>query len=175
MREIVSIQVGACGNQIGAKFWEVIADEHGLDPTGAFNGDTDLQLERINVYFNEARVVFLVSCGPGGKYVPRSVLWANRPRGAVVNAPGYEIRSLGFDSRFGTKVFFPKGEPPHRSPGFDWNLDLPVIGSLVYCESSALDHAATGVGTAILATSLNTVPRTSERTKTRYPYGLINH
>ena len=23
-----------CGNQIGAKFWEVIADEHGIDPTG---------------------------------------------------------------------------------------------------------------------------------------------
>nr|CAD7588595.1 unnamed protein product [Timema genevievae] len=23
------------------------------------------------------------------------------------------------------------------------NLDLPVIGSLVYCESSALDHAVT--------------------------------
>ena len=22
------------GNQIGAKFWEVIADEHGIDPTG---------------------------------------------------------------------------------------------------------------------------------------------
>ena len=22
------------GNQIGAKFWEVVADEHGIDPTG---------------------------------------------------------------------------------------------------------------------------------------------
>jgi hypothetical protein len=27
MREIVHIQAGQCGNQIGAKFWEVIADE----------------------------------------------------------------------------------------------------------------------------------------------------
>ena len=27
MREIVHIQGGQCGNQIGAKFWEVIADE----------------------------------------------------------------------------------------------------------------------------------------------------
>ena len=26
-----------CGNQIGAKFWEVIADEHGIDPTGALD------------------------------------------------------------------------------------------------------------------------------------------
>lgn len=25
---------GQCGNQIGAKFWEVISDEHGIDTTG---------------------------------------------------------------------------------------------------------------------------------------------
>ena len=40
--------------QIGAKFWEVISDEHGVDPTGTYHGDSDLQLERINVYYNEA-------------------------------------------------------------------------------------------------------------------------
>merc|ERR1712066_922432 len=65
MREIVHIQAGQCGNQIGAKFWEVISDEHGIDPTGAYHGDSDLQLDRINVYYNEAT---------GGKYVPRAVL-----------------------------------------------------------------------------------------------------
>ena len=54
MREIVHIQGGQCGNQIGAKFWEVVCDEHGVDPTGTYHGDSDLQLERINVYFNEA-------------------------------------------------------------------------------------------------------------------------
>jgi tubulin beta len=54
MREIVHIQGGQCGNQIGAKFWEVVCDEHGIDPTGTYHGDSDLQLERINVYFNEA-------------------------------------------------------------------------------------------------------------------------
>ncbi|VDP25210.1 unnamed protein product [Schistosoma curassoni] len=65
MREIVHIQAGQCGNQIGAKFWEVISDEHGIDPTGTYHGDSDLQLERINVYYNEAT---------GGKYVPRAIL-----------------------------------------------------------------------------------------------------
>ncbi|CAF3801930.1 unnamed protein product [Rotaria sp. Silwood1] len=65
MREIVHIQAGQCGNQIGSKFWEVISDEHGIDPTGTYHGDSDLQLERINVYYNEAA---------GGKYVPRAVL-----------------------------------------------------------------------------------------------------
>ena len=53
------------GNQIGAKFWEVVSDEHGIDPTGTYHGDSDLQLERINVYYNEAT---------GGRYVPRAIL-----------------------------------------------------------------------------------------------------
>ncbi|OCT82365.1 tubulin beta-3 chain [Xenopus laevis] len=65
MREIVHIQAGQCGNQIGAKFWEVISDEHGIDPCGNYIGDSDLQLERISVYFNEASSL---------KYVPRAIL-----------------------------------------------------------------------------------------------------
>lgn len=54
MREIVHIQTGQCGNQIGAKFWEIISDEHGINPTGKYVGDNQLQLDRINVYYNEA-------------------------------------------------------------------------------------------------------------------------
>ena len=40
-------------------FLQVISDEHGIDPTGTYHGDSDLQLERINVYFNEVRLLFL--------------------------------------------------------------------------------------------------------------------
>ncbi|KAF6773374.1 hypothetical protein AHF37_07780 [Paragonimus kellicotti] len=47
------------------QFWEVVSDEHGISPTGQYNGDSELQLERINVYYNEAM---------GGKYVPRAIL-----------------------------------------------------------------------------------------------------
>uniref|UniRef100_A0A915A9L1 Tubulin beta chain n=1 Tax=Parascaris univalens TaxID=6257 RepID=A0A915A9L1_PARUN len=65
MREIVQVQAGQCGNQIGAKFWEVISDEHGIQPDGMYAGESDLQLDRIEVYYNEAH---------GGKYVPRCVL-----------------------------------------------------------------------------------------------------
>lgn len=36
------------------QFWEVISDEHGIDGTGNYHGDSDRQLERINVYYNEA-------------------------------------------------------------------------------------------------------------------------
>lgn len=37
-----------------SQFWEVISDEHGIDPTGTYHGDSDLQLDRISVYYNEA-------------------------------------------------------------------------------------------------------------------------
>ena len=59
-----------CGSAIGAKFWEVVSDEHGIDPTGTYHGDSDLQLERINVYYNEAT---------GGRYVPRNILMDLEP------------------------------------------------------------------------------------------------
>ncbi|VDM19905.1 unnamed protein product [Hydatigera taeniaeformis] len=65
MREILYLMIGQCGNQIGAKFWEVIADEHGIGPDGFYRGDSDLQIERIHVYFMEAA---------GGRMVPRTVL-----------------------------------------------------------------------------------------------------
>merc|ERR1712174_187519 len=42
----------------------------GIDPTGSYHGDSDLQLERINVYYNEAT---------GGRYVPRAVLMDLEP------------------------------------------------------------------------------------------------
>ncbi|KAL1461012.1 hypothetical protein WDU94_012945 [Cyamophila willieti] len=64
MREIVQIQIGQCGNQIGSKFWEEISREHGLNSNGRYEGSSDLQLERIQVYYNEAR----------GGYIPRSIL-----------------------------------------------------------------------------------------------------
>lgn len=70
MREILHIQGGQCGNQIGAKFWEVVCAEHGIDSTGRYQGDTELQLERVNVYYNEA------SCG---RFVPRAVLMDLEP------------------------------------------------------------------------------------------------
>ncbi|KAI8086108.1 tubulin beta-1 chain [Halteromyces radiatus] len=65
MREIIHVQAGQCGNQIGQRFWETISQEHGINTKGSYDGDNDLQLERINVYYNE---------GSTGKYVPRSIL-----------------------------------------------------------------------------------------------------
>ena len=65
MREIVSVQAGQCGNQIGARFWQTLCSEHSIDPKGDYTGSKAEELERINVYFTEA---------DAGRYVPRSVL-----------------------------------------------------------------------------------------------------
>ncbi|KAG8664958.1 Tubulin beta chain (Beta tubulin) [Fusarium poae] len=65
MREIVHLQAGQCGNQIGSAFWQTISGEHGLDSSGMYNGTSELQLARMDVYFNETS---------SNKYVPRAVL-----------------------------------------------------------------------------------------------------
>ena len=49
---------GQCGNQIGAKFWEVIADEHGIDPTGTLcnsNYSSLKCLSRFDSFFSELK------------------------------------------------------------------------------------------------------------------------
>lgn len=66
-REIINIQCGQAGNQIGEAFWRSVLAEHGLDLEGKYVGDNDLQLVRAGVYFSE------VNHGQGMKYVPRSV------------------------------------------------------------------------------------------------------
>lgn len=63
------------------QFWEIISDEHGIDPTGHYHGDNDLQLERIDVYYNEVN---------DGRYVPRAVLVDLEP-GTMVNFWNYAI------------------------------------------------------------------------------------
>lgn len=65
MREILTLHVGQCGNNIGSEFWKKIVQEHGLDFQGNFNAEEPvIKLERINVYFEETHQT---------KYVPRSV------------------------------------------------------------------------------------------------------
>ena len=91
MREIIQIQVGQCGNQIGTNFWETITEEHGIDPTtGIYQGHSDLQLQRMNVYFNEAT---------GGRYIPRSILIDLEP-GTVDSVKAGPIGKLFKPSNF---------------------------------------------------------------------------
>jgi hypothetical protein len=88
MREIVHIQAGQCGHQIGAKFDEVTSDEHGIDPTCSDHGDSDLELGWMSVNYNEAT---------GGKYV-RGVIHVDQVA-ATIGRKGTPLKSKGFVSR----------------------------------------------------------------------------
>ena len=58
MREIIHVQVGQCGNQIGTAFWEVVLQEHAIDLEGYFTGSGEVQMQRLDVHFNEASCKF---------------------------------------------------------------------------------------------------------------------
>jgi tubulin beta len=64
MGEIIVIQVGACGNQVGASFWGALCAEHGITPGGTYQGSNQEQLQHIDVFFNNHH----------DRYVPRAVL-----------------------------------------------------------------------------------------------------
>uniref|UniRef100_A0A3Q4M216 Uncharacterized protein n=1 Tax=Neolamprologus brichardi TaxID=32507 RepID=A0A3Q4M216_NEOBR len=59
-------------------------EEHGINATGIYEGDSNIQLERVNVYFNEAH---------GGKYVPRALLVDLEP-GTMDSVRGSRIGAL---------------------------------------------------------------------------------
>ena len=70
-REIISIQVGQCGNQIGSEFWKQLCEEHGIDADGivkeyAVNGD-----DRKDVFFYQS---------DDDHYIPRAVLVDLEPK-----------------------------------------------------------------------------------------------
>ena len=54
MHEILHIPGDQCGNEIGAKFWEVVCTKHGINPIGTYCGDIDTQLKHVNIYYNKA-------------------------------------------------------------------------------------------------------------------------
>ncbi|TIC03141.1 hypothetical protein E3Q16_03226 [Wallemia mellicola] len=59
---------GQAGNQVSKNFWETLLIEHGLTNDGYVKPDTsDMQLERLNVYFNE------INYQDKARYVPRSI------------------------------------------------------------------------------------------------------
>ncbi|KAF2297790.1 hypothetical protein GH714_002937 [Hevea brasiliensis] len=64
---------------MGAKFWEVVCVEHGIDSTDRYHSNTNLQLERVNVFHNEAS---------SGRFVPWAVLMDLEPGFQVCNSLG---------------------------------------------------------------------------------------
>ena len=70
VRELITIQVGQCGNNIGNAFWNTAAKDHHLGKDSKFEGKIDdpeerKRLERIDVYYQEISPY---------KFIPRACL-----------------------------------------------------------------------------------------------------
>ncbi|CAL6306144.1 unnamed protein product [Bathycoccus prasinos] len=75
-REIITLQVGQCGNQIGTEFWSKLCSEHGISKSGAFNevAESSPGIDRKDVFFYQA---------DDNHYIPRALLLDLEPR--VIN------------------------------------------------------------------------------------------
>jgi tubulin gamma len=72
-REIITLQAGQCGNQIGSEFWKQLCAEHAISPDGLLE-DIDGQAtagDRKDVFFYQA---------DDEHYIPRAILLDLEPR-----------------------------------------------------------------------------------------------
>ncbi|CAG9311408.1 unnamed protein product [Blepharisma stoltei] len=58
MREVISLQIGQCGNMIGSAFWREIAEDHSIDLEGNYYGKSDKELAKIDSYFSTTDTKF---------------------------------------------------------------------------------------------------------------------
>ena len=74
-REIVTLQIGQCGNQIGFEYWKQLCEEHGIRADGILQDFASDGSDRKDVFFYQA---------DDDHYIPRAVLIDLEPR--VVNS-----------------------------------------------------------------------------------------
>lgn len=72
--EMIMLQLGQCGNQIGFEFWKKLCREHGISAEGLLQEHTTEGIDRKDVFFYQA---------DDEHYIPRSVLLDLEPR--VIN------------------------------------------------------------------------------------------
>ncbi|EGC38458.1 gamma tubulin [Dictyostelium purpureum] len=70
-REIITLQVGQCGNQIGSEFWKQLCKEHGINPAGYLEDYSIPGIDRKDVFFYQS---------DDDHYVPRALLLDLEPR-----------------------------------------------------------------------------------------------
>mmetsp|Transcript_52944 Transcript_52944/g.123977 ORF Transcript_52944/g.123977 Transcript_52944/m.123977 type:complete len:462 (-) Transcript_52944:13-1398(-) len=73
-REIITLQVGQCGNQIGMEFWKQLCAEHGINQRGQLEEMATAGDDRKDVFFYQA---------DDEHYIPRALLIDLEPR--VIN------------------------------------------------------------------------------------------
>lgn len=70
-REIITLQVGQCGNQIGMEFWKQLCMEHGINNEGILEEYATVGEDRKDVFFYQA---------DDEHYIPRALLIDLEPR-----------------------------------------------------------------------------------------------
>ncbi|CBJ29680.1 gamma tubulin [Ectocarpus siliculosus] len=90
-REIITLQVGQCGNQIGSEFWKQLCAEHGISPDGTLQEFASHGDDRKDVFFYQA---------DDDHYIPRALLLDLEPR--VINM----IQSEGYRDLFNPENVF---------------------------------------------------------------------
>ncbi|XP_076360753.1 tubulin gamma-1 chain isoform X3 [Tachypleus tridentatus] len=79
-REMIMLQLGQCGNQIGFEFWKKLCAEHGISPEGVLEDYATEGSDRKDVFFYQA---------DDDHYIPRAVLLDLEPRviHTIMNSP----------------------------------------------------------------------------------------
>ncbi|KAG6606631.1 tubulin gamma chain [Phytophthora cinnamomi] len=70
-REIITLQAGQCGNQIGLEFWKQLCAEHGISADGIVQDFATSGHDRKDVFFYQA---------DDEHYIPRALLMDLEPR-----------------------------------------------------------------------------------------------
>jgi len=92
MREVISLQVGQAGVQIGNACWELYTIEHGLTPDGRIAAETSANKGATDSVDDSGFSTFFSETG-SGKYVPRS-LYIDLEPGAIDDVRTGTYRSL---------------------------------------------------------------------------------
>ncbi|TRY77837.1 hypothetical protein TCAL_06806, partial [Tigriopus californicus] len=82
--EMIMLQLGQCGNQIGFEFWKKLCAEHGISPEGILEEHATEGTDRKDVFFYQA---------DDEHYIPRSVLLDLEPR-VINNIMNSEYKKL---------------------------------------------------------------------------------
>jgi tubulin gamma len=152
MKKIISLQIGQCGNQIGYRFWQRLAQEHGIEPDGVLLRPNDTIEDRKDIFFYAA---------DDGRYVPRAVLIDLEER--VIN----QIKGSNYSRFYNPEnilVYEGGGAGNNWAQGYDHGMDhyegiadvvrreievADALEGFIYCHSIA-GGTGSGLGSLLL-------------------------
>lgn len=108
-REMITLQLGQCGNQIGFEFWKKLCAEHGISPDGVSDSIVKHH-DKENFEENDRKDVFFYQADDN-HYIPRAILIDLEPR--VINT----IKNTQFG-----KLYNPENIFLHRDGGGAGNI-----------------------------------------------------